>query len=65
MLAEQETTEVLRLLRLLCERTGINPHECSNGRALEEETRHAEIVKQIQGEIEGELVEHTQASGSP
>ena len=52
MLAEQETTEILRLLRLLCERSGIRPGETNGGRALEEETKHAEIVRQIQGEIE-------------
>jgi uncharacterized membrane protein len=59
MLAEQETTEILRLLHLLCERSGIRPEKCAMGRALEEETRHAEIVRQIQGEIEernGEVV---------
>jgi uncharacterized membrane protein len=62
MLAEQETTEVLRLLRLICERTGINPRECANGRAFEEDTQHAEIVKQIQGEIEDRGV-HTEPNG--
>ena len=52
MLAEQETTEILRLLRLLCEHSGLHLTEVDNRRGLEEETRHAEIVKQIQGEIE-------------
>jgi uncharacterized membrane protein len=52
MLAEQETTEVLRLLRLLCEQAGISSGKGENGRAFEEETKHAEIVKQIQSEIE-------------
>jgi uncharacterized membrane protein len=52
MLAEQETTEILRLLHLLCERSGINVDERRNGKAFQEETKHAEIVKQIQGEIE-------------
>jgi uncharacterized membrane protein len=52
MLAEQETTEILRLLRLLCEHTGVRLDEVDSERALEEETRHAEIVRQIQGEIE-------------
>lgn len=52
MLAEQETTEVLRLLHLLCEQSGVQPHKCADGRALVEETKHAEIVKQIQGGIE-------------
>ena len=52
MLAEQETTEILRLLRLLCEHTGVRLDKLDSERALEEETRHAEIVRQIQGEIE-------------
>ena len=52
MLAEQETTEILRLLRLLCEHSGLRLKEVDGRRGLEEETRHAEIVKQIQGEIE-------------
>jgi uncharacterized membrane protein len=52
MLAEQETTEILRLLHLLCERSGIRVDRNGSGRALEEETKHTEIVRQIQGEIE-------------
>ena len=52
MLAEQETTEILRLLHLICEHSGIRLDRNGNGRALEEETKHAEIVRQIQGEIE-------------
>ncbi len=52
MLAEQETTEILRLLRLLCEHSGLGLHKCNNGRAFEAETKHAEIVRQIQNEIE-------------
>jgi uncharacterized membrane protein len=52
MLAEQETTEILHLLRLLCEHSGVHLDKGDNGRALEEETRHAEIVRQIRGEIE-------------
>ena len=52
MLAEQETTEILRLLRLLCEHTGLRLAKVDGWRGLEEETRHAEIVKQIQGGIE-------------
>jgi uncharacterized membrane protein len=57
MLAEQETTEILRLLRLLCEHSGLGLHRCDNGRAFEEETKHAEIVRQIQNEIEDEAKE--------
>ncbi len=52
MLAEQETTEILRILRLLCEHSGVRIGKSANGRAFEEETRPAEIVRQIQGEIE-------------
>ena len=52
MLGEQETTEILRLLHLICERSGIRVDQNGSGRALEEETKHAEIVRQIQGEIE-------------
>ncbi len=52
MLAEQETTEILRLLRLLCEHSGVGPAKCENGRAFEAETKHAEIIRQIQNEIE-------------
>ena len=52
MLAEQETTEILRLLRLLCEHTGVGLKKHHTGRAFEAETKHAEIVRQIQDEIE-------------
>jgi uncharacterized membrane protein len=52
MLAEQETTEILRLLRLLCAHTGLRHSEIDGKRGLAEETQHAAIVKQIQGEIE-------------
>jgi hypothetical protein len=53
MLAEQENTEMLRLLRLLCERSGIDLGKDDGGRAFEEETKHADIIRQIRGEIEG------------
>jgi len=59
MLAEQETTEILRLLRLLCEHSGVRPDKFHNGRAFEEETKHAEIVRQIRGEIEERAEEIT------
>ncbi len=60
MLAEQETTQILHLLRLLCEHTGIRLDKDDNGRALEEDTKHAEIVRQIQGKIEELAVETLQ-----
>jgi uncharacterized membrane protein len=57
MLAEQETTEILRLLRLLCERYDVPLHKSDNGRAFEEETSHADILRQIDGEIEKRVEE--------
>jgi uncharacterized membrane protein len=63
MLAEQETTEVLRLLRLLCEHTGVQSHTTKGGQIFEEETKHAEIVKQIQGEIEERAEAKAEALG--
>ncbi len=62
MLAEQETTEILRLLRLLCEKSGVELTTGNNVRAFEEETRHAEIVRQIQGEIENRVEETFEAN---
>jgi uncharacterized membrane protein len=59
MLAEQETTEILRLLRLLCERSGVAAGKGDDGRAFEEETQHAEILRQIEGEIENRVEEIT------
>jgi uncharacterized membrane protein len=52
MLAEQETTEILRLLRLLCQQSGIGLEDDHSGRAFEQDTKPAEIIRQIQGEIE-------------
>ena len=65
MLAEQETTEILRLLRLLCERSGVRLDGAAAGRAFEEETKHAEIVRQIQGEIEERNIATSQVSSCP
>jgi uncharacterized membrane protein len=59
MLAEQETTEILRLLRLLCERSGVEADKGDDRRAFEEETQHAEILRQIEGEIENRVEEIT------
>jgi uncharacterized membrane protein len=61
MLAEQETTEVLRLLRLLCQKSGVGLATDGNARAFEEETSHAEIVRQIQGEIENRVEQTIEA----
>jgi uncharacterized membrane protein len=56
MLAEQETTEILRLLRLLCEHCQVPLRKDDNGRAFEEETRHADILRQIDGEFDHSVV---------
>ena len=61
MLAEQETTEILRLLRLLCEKSGVELTKDNNVRAFEEETKHVEIVRQIQAEIENKVAEASEA----
>src|SRR5262249_4575266 len=53
MLAEQETTEILRLLRLICEQAGVPAGGCETARAYKEDTKPADIVRQIRGEIEG------------
>jgi uncharacterized membrane protein len=66
MLAEQESTEILRLLRLLCQKQGVRLEKDDNGRAYAEETEPAKIVRQIQGEIEEPAVGTTNvAKGSP
>jgi hypothetical protein len=57
MLAEQETTEILRLLRALCEHSRVPLTTKSNGRAFEEETHHADILRQIDGAIEHRVEE--------
>jgi uncharacterized membrane protein len=51
MLAERETTEQLRLLRLVCERIGIQLNE-QQAHALEQLTRPEEIVRQITETVE-------------
>ncbi len=52
MLAERETTEILRLLRLLCERSGVRLDEGNSAHALASETKHTEIIEQIRDELE-------------
>lgn len=51
LLAEQETTEIIRLLHLLCERAGVTLDE-AECKPFQEETKATEIIRQIQGEIE-------------
>jgi uncharacterized membrane protein len=52
MLAEQETTKILHLLRLLCEHQGIAPSQAGCDPGLEEPTSPDQIVRHIQDEIE-------------
>jgi uncharacterized membrane protein len=52
MLAEQENTEILRLLRLLCEHSGVPLGSGTVAHDFEQETKHAEIVRQIEGGME-------------
>jgi uncharacterized membrane protein len=49
LLAEQENTEMLKLLRLLCEQSGIAVDRNGLTRALEQEAKPKEVVRQIQG----------------
>ncbi|MDG3007796.1 DUF1003 domain-containing protein [Paludisphaera mucosa] len=51
MLAEQETTEILRLLRTLCEQNGVSLPD-DREPLFEEETRHEEIIRRIEDELE-------------
>jgi uncharacterized membrane protein len=57
LLAEQENTEQLRLLRLLCEKAGIRL-DAQKGQALEEATQPDEIVRQIRASVESGNGEH-------
>lgn len=52
MLAEQENTEQLRLLRMLCEKAGIQVDAIVDP-ALEEPVRPDEIIRQIATHVEG------------
>lgn len=47
LLAEQESTETLRLLRRLCEKAGIDPDENGELEALEAATRPEQLARQI------------------
>jgi uncharacterized membrane protein len=51
LLAEQENTEQLLLLRLLCEKAGIRL-DAQRGQAFEEATQPDEIVRQITESVE-------------
>jgi len=54
LLAEQESTETLRLLRLLCERFGIRTDGAGAARALAQPTDAAELVRLIRNILEEE-----------
>ena len=47
LLSEQENTEMLRLLRALCEKAGVGSEELNESRALEEPTEAEKLVQQI------------------
>jgi uncharacterized membrane protein len=48
LLAEQETTEILRLLRKLCEKEGVPLDGESNVAAFEQATRPEHVIRQIE-----------------
>jgi uncharacterized membrane protein len=54
MLAEQENTEMLRLLRKLCEKAGVPMEDETALRALEQATRPEQVVRQIEKVVECE-----------
>ncbi len=47
LLAEQENTEMLHLLRLLCEKAGIQQHELANAKILAQTTKPDSLIDQI------------------
>lgn len=49
LLTEQENTEMLKLLRLLCEKSGIRIECAATGKALEQDTCPQEVLQQIEG----------------
>lgn len=51
MLAEQETTEILRLLRVLCAKNGIAPDDDRES-LFEEDIHHDDIIHRIESELE-------------
>jgi uncharacterized membrane protein len=60
MLAEQETTEILHMLRLLCERSGLPPGDT----CLEKETCHEDILHRIETELEAPANGHAPAAAT-
>ena len=53
LLAEQENTEMLKMLRLLCDKAGIPVAQTQSGNALEQITRPEEVIRQIEGAANG------------
>lgn len=66
LLAEQESTEQLRLLRMLCEKAGIES-DSPLERALEESTRPDEIISQIVDSVACDQVQdaHRESETTP
>jgi uncharacterized membrane protein len=52
LLAEQETTEIIKMLRLLCDHAGVAYKPLPGADVLAEATAPEKIVEQIEGEIE-------------
>jgi uncharacterized membrane protein len=66
LLAEQETTEILRLLRMLCEKQGIDAKQAEPTlAALEQQTRPERVLRQIDKMVEGKGGGHPPAAGRP
>jgi len=60
MLAEQETTQILHLLRLLCEKSGVRMGDP----CLDQDTSHKDIIQQIESKLEAPINGHMRAAGA-
>jgi uncharacterized membrane protein len=66
LLAEQETTEILRLLRKLCEKQGIDVgEEEPTLAALEQHTKPERLLRQIENLVEEKESGHPPVNGRP
>src|SRR6516164_9256533 len=66
LLAEQETTEILRLLRKLCEKQGIDVGaEEPAVAALAQQTKPEKVIRQIEKMVEEKGQGHPSANGWP
>ena len=61
LLAEQENTETLRLLRLLCEKSGIELNSDESLSALEQSTSPEELIRELDGAEPGGKVKRNTA----